>query len=119
MLRAKERIKALLARAKRAVGIEDNVRLILYPMKYKVASVSLKSRIIRVNRNLLELFDDDELYYILVHELIHIKNSTINHGSEFYNSLYSLVSPEEVDALENGIVKKLMDLNIRTKKWMT
>ncbi len=115
-------IKMLLEHAKQAVGIEDNVKLILYPMKYKVASISFKNKTIRLNKNLLELLDKQELYYVLVHELIHIKHSALNHGEEFYKALYKSFSPEEADEIENRIVKKLINVinsNMRAKRWLT
>lgn len=115
-------IKILLKRAKQAVGIEDNVKLVLYPMKYKIASISLKNKTIRLNKDLLELLDKQELYYVLVHELIHIKHSALNHGEEFYKALYKSFSPEEADEIENRIVKKLINVinsNMRAKRWLT
>ncbi len=118
----RERIKTLLERAKQAVGVEDNIKLVLYPMKYKVASISLRNKTIRLNKNLLELFDENELCYVLVHELIHIKHSTLNHGEEFYKALYKSFLPEEADEMENRIVKKLINvinINMRAKRWLT
>lgn len=118
----KEWVKILLERARQVVGIEDNVKLVLYPMKYKVASISLKNKTIRLNKNLIESFEEDELYYILVHELIHIKLSTLNHGEDFYRMLYKLFSPEEADEIENRIIKKLINvisINMRAKRWLT
>lgn len=118
----REWVKSLLERAKQAVGVEDNVKLILYPMKYKVASISLKNKTIRLNKNLLELFSEDELYYILVHELIHIKHSTLNHGEEFYKALYKLFSPGEADEIENRIARKfinVVNINMRAKRWLS
>ncbi len=118
----RERVKTLLEHAKQILGIKDNVRLVLYPMKYKVASTSLKNKTIRLNKNLLELLEEDELYYILVHELIHIKHSTLNHGEEFYETLNKLFSPEEADEIENRIAKKfinIININMRTKRWLT
>lgn len=117
----RERIKTLLERAKQAAEVEDNIRLVLYPMKYKVASISFKNKTIRLNKNLLELFSEEELYYILVHELIHIKLSTLSHGEEFYKALYKLFSPEEADEIENRIVKKLINvinINTRARRWL-
>ncbi len=116
---ARERVKSLLKQAKRALEIDDSVRLILYPMKYKVASVSLKTKTIRLNKNLIRLFTDDELRYILVHELIHVKLTTLNHGEEFYKLLRSFYSPEKSEGLENRIAEKLITANLRSERWLT
>ncbi|MEB3786631.1 MAG: DUF45 domain-containing protein [Desulfurococcales archaeon] len=113
------RIKKLLEQAEEALGMNNRVRIVLYPMKYKVASVSLKSKIIRINRNFVSDFDDKELYYVLVHELIHIKIASLSHGEKFYEVLTRLFSPDETEEIENGIVKKLLGAGISTKKWLT
>ena len=114
----KEHLKELLEKAKRALGIEDNIKLVLYPMKYKVASVSLKSKNIRINKNIIKMLTYDELYYILVHELIHIKLSSLNHGDGFYRLLHGLYTVEEIEELENRIVKKLINTDIRAEGWL-
>jgi len=115
-MNSRERVRSLLEQAKQALGIRDSIKLVLYPMKYKVALVSLQTKIIRLNKNLIGLFTDDELYYILLHELIHIKLATLNHGEEFYKLLYTLYPPEKSEELENRIVKKLISTNMRTKR---
>ncbi len=118
-MNSREHIRSLLEQAKRVLGIEDSVKLVLYPMKYKVASISLKTKTIRLNKNLIELFTDDEIYYILTHELIHIKLATLNHGEEFYKLLHTLYPPEKFEELENRIAKKLISANLRSKRWLT
>lgn len=115
----KERTRKILEQAKQALKIEDNIRLILYTMKYKVASISLKTKTIRINKNLINILDDKELYYIIVHELIHIKTTSLNHGKIFYKLLNMLYSPNELREIENRIVKKLLETSINTKKWLT
>lgn len=115
----KGRVRRLLEQAKQALKVEDSIKLVLYPMKYKVASISLKTKTIRINKNLVNVFDDEELYYILVHELIHIKITSLSHGESFYkllNTLYPLSKSEEI---ENRIVKKLLEIGINTKRWLT
>ena len=121
MAGGRELVLALLERAKQAVGVEFEVKLVLYPMKYKIASVSLKNNTIRLNRNLLEALDEDELYYILVHELIHVKQATLDHGEKFYEVLYKLFSPEEVKIVECRIVRKLIEavnVKARAEGWL-
>jgi len=116
---SKDDVRRLLEKAKNAVEVKSRVKLVLYPMKYKVASISLKTGVIRLNKNLLELFTDEELYYILIHELLHIKHATLNHGEEFYKSLYTLYTLEDIERLENSIAKKLIYVYIKAKKWLT
>ena len=99
--------------------MEDNVKLVLYPMKYKVASISLKTKTVRLNRNIVSIFDDEELYYILVHELIHINLMSLNHGDSFYKLLGMLYSRNKYEELENRIIRKLVHINIGIRDWIT
>ncbi len=114
----RERVRRLLEQAKQALKVEDNIKLVLYPMKYKVASISLKTKTIRINKNLVNVFDDEELYYILVHELIHIKTTSLNHGEGFYKLLNMLYPLSKLEEIENRIVKKLLKTGINTKRWL-
>jgi predicted metal-dependent hydrolase len=108
----------LLEKVKRTLGIEDSVRLVLYPMKYKVASISLRTKTIRLNKNLVSVFNEEELRYILAHELIHIKTMSLNHGKAFHKLLNSLYAQGESEEIENKIVKKLLEFGINTKRWL-
>jgi len=115
----KEHVRRLLEQAKQALRVEDSIKLLLYPMKYKVASISLKTKTIRINKNLINIFDDEELYYILVHELIHLKIVSLSHGESFYKLLNMLFSPNKSEEIENKIIKKLLEIGINTKRWLT
>ncbi len=118
-MNSRDHIRSLLEQAKRVLGIKDSVKLVLYPMKYKVASISLKTKTIRLNKNLVELFTDDELYYIFIHELIHLKLKSLNHGEEFYKLLYTMYPLERSMELENKIIKKSTKINMKTERWLT
>ena len=114
-MKLRERVKALLEQAKENIGVDDEVRIMLHPMKRKIASVSLKTKTIRINKNLLETLNDDELYYILVHELIHIKLSSLNHGNGFQKFLRKIYAPQDPEAIENMLIKKLAYIYMRAK----
>ena len=111
----RERVKALLEQAKETLGVDDEVRIMLYPMKRKIASVSLKTKTIRLNKNLLETLNDDELYFILVHELIHIKLLSSNHGNGFQKLLREIYAHRDPEAIENMLIKKLASIYMRGK----
>ena len=111
----RERVKTLLQRAKEKLGVDDKVKIILYPMKHKIASVSLKNKTIRINKNLVGTLTDDELYYIIVHELIHIKLSTPNHGNGFQMLLREIYAPQDPTVIEDSLVKKLTNIHLRKK----
>ncbi|RLG16081.1 hypothetical protein DRN63_04615, partial [Nanoarchaeota archaeon] len=54
--------------AKNRVGIVDSVRLRLVPMKRKIASVSLRTNTIRLNKSLIHFLDQESIEYLIIHE---------------------------------------------------
>ena len=84
---SRKRLKKLLDETIRAVKINDNIRVMLYPMKHKVASISLKTGVIRLNKDYVFRLDDSALKYILIHELIHYKMKSLSHNKAFYEEL--------------------------------
>lgn len=109
------RVARILWEAMKELGVEDPVRLVLYPMKYKVASASLKTRTIRLNKNLIRSLTDEEIRYIIIHELIHLILATPNHGEDFHKLLYTIYKPGEAEVLENNIVKRLIREGLRPR----
>lgn len=109
-MESRERLRRLLERAKVDLGVDERVKLVIQPMKRKMASVSLKKGVIRLNKNVVNILDDDELYYILVHELVHLKLGTMDHGVKFYETLHTLYPKNKLEELESKIVKKLVNI---------
>ncbi len=104
----RERLRRLLNEALDLVGIEkDNIRLVLYPMKRKIASVSLRTRIIRLNKNIVWELDNEDLKYILVHEVIHLKIGSTTHNERFWQELLRLYPRERVKEIENKIINSI------------
>ncbi|RLG15675.1 hypothetical protein DRN63_05090 [Nanoarchaeota archaeon] len=91
--------------AKNRVGIGDSVRLKLVPMKRKIASVSLKTNTIRLNKILISLLGSDVIEYLIIHELIHIKLGTLSHGLDFLREIKKFYSERDIERLENKIVE--------------
>ncbi len=103
-----EGLKILLDEVKEEVGVTDDIKLRVVPMKQKIASLSLKTKILRLNRNVVEKLSAEELKYIIHHELIHLKIGDVNHGSLFLDELKKAYSIDEAANLEIRIIEKLI-----------
>ena len=103
-----EMLKNLLIELKKEVGVDKDVKLKIIPMKEKIASLSIYTKILRLNRNVVEKLDEEELKYILLHELIHLKVNDVNHGSLFMKELEKYLEFEKTREIEIEIIKKLI-----------
>ena len=100
-------LKLILNEMKKELGISEDVKVVVKPMKTKAASVTLGKNEIRINRNLLSL-DEDCIRYLILHELIHIKLKTKYHTEAFYKILYRIFEKSKIEKIENEILHKLL-----------
>ena len=103
-----ERIKVLLNDAKNTINLNENVKIKVVPMRQKIASISLRTKILRLNKNVIEKLNNEELRYIITHELIHLKIKDVNHGSLFWRELEKVFSWNDIVNLEISMIKKLL-----------
>jgi len=82
----KEKIKEILEQAKKELGIEENIKLTVRPMKRKIASISLIKKVIVLNESFIKHLSEEEIRYIIFHELLHLKHG-IFHTSKFKKEL--------------------------------
>ncbi|HIP32751.1 MAG TPA: M48 family peptidase [Crocinitomicaceae bacterium] len=92
----------------RELGLEKVVRIRIVPMKRKIASFSFKTKTLRINRNIVEIFDEKLMRFIILHELIHFKINDVNHGKEFFEELGRYYSEKTMKSLEIEIIKRLI-----------
>jgi len=85
----KERVENILKELKRKLNIEEEVDVKLKSFKRKLASVSLTKKVIYLNKELIPKITDEELSYLIAHELLHLKHG-IYHTSEFEKELLEL-----------------------------
>jgi predicted metal-dependent hydrolase len=104
------RVKDILQELMKEMEISENIRLKIVPMKKKIASLSLATNVLRFNRNVVKFLNDEEIRYILIHELIHLKIRDVNHGSLFLRELSKYYNPRETYHLEIEIIRKLSKL---------
>jgi len=107
----KEEIKRLLEEVKRKLGINEELRVILQPMKRKIASVSLKSKTIRINKAIIHMLNEEQVRYILVHELIHFKLGHYSHDNSFMNELRQFYDENEIETVERSILETIIAFN--------
>jgi len=104
-----ERIKEILNELMIEMEIDETIKLRIVPMKQKVASLSFKTRILRLNRKAVKVLNDEEIRYILIHELIHFKTKDVNHGSLFLYELEKYYSFKEAYNFEIKVIAKLIE----------
>lgn len=90
------------------LGLNEKIRLRRVPMKRKIASFSFKTNILRLNKNLLDLISEEELRYIIRHELVHAKVKDANHGDEFTRELQKFYTENEIKEIEENMIKKYL-----------
>mgnify|MGYP000026369544 CR=1 FL=1 len=110
---SRELIVKTLEELKAILGITDKVKLELRPLKTKAASISIKKRVIRLNKYVVSRLDEVSLRYLILHELVHLKLGTIYHTKDFYETMYRVSDRETVRKSEERILASLIELNCR------
>ena len=103
-----EKLNKLLQEIYRKMNIHEEVNLKIVPMKQKLASLSFRTKILRLNSNLLDILNEKEIEFILIHELVHLKIKDINHGSLFINELKNYTNLDDAKNIELKIIEKLL-----------
>ncbi len=103
-----ERVREILYELVREMGINETVKLRVVPMKQKVASLSFKTKVLRLNKKAVKVLSRNELRYIIVHELIHLKIKDTNHGSLFLREMEKYYSFEKAYNFEIELIRKLL-----------
>ena len=101
------KVRNILKELMQSIGIKENVKLRIVPMKYKIASFSFHTNTLRLNKKVTQILNSEEVRYILIHELIHVKTKSVNHGEFFQKELEKYYSAKEAQKLEEQIIEKL------------
>ncbi|AAB99223.1 TPA: M48 family metallopeptidase [Methanocaldococcus jannaschii] len=81
-----------------------NIKIKIKPLKRKIASISLTNKTIYINKNILPYLSDEEIRFILAHELLHLKYGKY-HINEFEEELLFLFPNKE--AILINLINKL------------
>lgn len=104
-------LRHVLEELKEELGIKNSIKIVLVPMKTKAASISLKRRIIRINKNIIPDLDEECIKYLILHELIHYKLKNTYHNEEFYRQLTQKIDENRARELERKILTALLQIN--------
>ncbi len=92
-------LRELLRKASEVVGYNGPLTLRLMDYKRNIALAIVNRGEVRLNRRILSKLGDEEILYILVHEVLHIKLGLGAHGRDFeeaLNSIYPISVQEEL-----------------------
>jgi len=103
------KVKAILETTKLDFEMHDNFKIRIKRLKTKAASISFRTREIRLNEELIH--DPEFVTYLIYHELTHYKLHTRFHGYEFYKLLNSKLGEEKVKEIEKNIHRKMLEAN--------
>lgn len=101
-----ERVKKIFEWYKELLGVRD-AKLQFKEYKTKVASCSLKRRVVTLDSRVSGL-DDDAIGYVILHELLHLKLDSKHHGNEFHRLLKEFLTKEEVEENRSTIFKQFL-----------
>ena len=83
------KLKRLLGEVSERLNFQGNVKIRIKPLKGKVASISHRSRTIYLNKKCLEVLTEEEIKFVLAHELLHLKHGRF-HTLRFEKELIGL-----------------------------
>jgi predicted metal-dependent hydrolase len=95
------------------LGIGEEVKVKLKNYKVRSAFCNFRTRTIYLNSILIDL-GEEVIRYLLLHELIHIKQGNRYHNNEFYRLLYKFIPPEKVDTVRERIIEALYNNGTQT-----
>lgn len=104
-------LKKVLQELKKELNISDEIKLEIKPMKTQAASISFRTKTIRINKNLIDDLDMECFRYLILHELIHYKTKSKYHNYVFYKYLYEKISETEAKKLDEKIINAILKIN--------
>jgi predicted metal-dependent hydrolase len=111
----KDLVEKILAEYMPQLGINSEVKVKLRNYKTRSAFCNLKTNTIYLNTVLLDL-GEEVTRYLLLHELIHIKQKNRYHNDEFYKLLYKYIPPEKVKIIQEQIIGELYNIITNAKQ---
>ena len=107
----KNKYRNMLEDAKKQFGIKDDIKLGFSSMKTEAASISLRTNVIRLNKNIINDLSDEEVKYLIYHELTHYVTKSKYHNYKFYKILYSKIPEDEAKKMDAKIISSILKLN--------
>ncbi len=86
--------------------LEESVTVRIKPLKSTLARLSLTKRVLTLDPLVLNL-SEDLIFYILTHELAHLKANTLYHTPSFWREVGKVYDLEDIKTIEERIFKVL------------
>jgi len=100
-------LKKLLKEVLEELNLRGEFKVKVKPFRKKIASISHRTRTIYINKTCLEVLTEEEIKFVLAHELLHLKCGKF-HTIEFERKLKKLFG-KDLTYLVNWKVKKSME----------
>ena len=99
------RLKRLLAEVLDSLNLQKDIRIRVKPLKGKVASISHRSGTIYLNKRCLEVLTEEEIKFVLAHELLHLKHGKF-HTEKFEKELIGLFDRDLAPSINRKMLMK-------------
>ncbi len=86
-------LRKLLEEVLGKLGLEGEFRIKVKPFKRKIASISHRTRTIYINKTCVEVLTEEEIKFVLAHELLHLKHGKF-HTFKFEQELKKLFNKD-------------------------
>jgi predicted metal-dependent hydrolase len=87
------KLKSLLVEILGKLNLNKDFKIKVKPLKKKIASISPKTGTIYLNKTCLEVLTEEEIKFILAHELLHLKYGKF-HTYKFERELQNLFNKD-------------------------
>lgn len=107
----KKRLEKILNELKEKIGLEEKIQIRFKKFKRKIASISLTKKVIYLNSLFLNLLSEEEVKYLIAHELLHLKYGII-HTPKFEKELIGLCGKDLSERILMKVWRELMKKQI-------
>lgn len=98
-------LKDLLREVLKRLNLRRDIRIRVKPLKGKVASISHRSGTIYLNKRCLEVLTEEEIKFVLAHELLHLKHGKF-HTLDFERELIGLFGRDLTPSINRKMLMK-------------
>ncbi len=99
-------LEMMLQEVRDLLQLEESVTVRIKPLKSTLARLSFTKRVLTLDPLVLNL-SEDLIFYILTHELAHLKANTPYHTPSFWREVERIYDLEDIKTIEERIFKVL------------
>lgn len=101
-------LKNLIGELSEKLNLDREIKIIVKPFKRKIASISHKTGTLYLNQLCLEILTEEEIKFVLAHELLHLKHGKY-HTVKFEQELKKLFKIDLTETIELKLIQKLLE----------